>query len=55
MCVILVSEVVEFEVAENGEIGEKDDEGVQHYHPTLNDEGIVCANENGAESEQIEQ
>ena len=35
-------EVVELEVAENGEIGEKDDEGVKHYHPALNDERIVC-------------
>ena len=42
-------EVVELEVAENGEIGEKDDEGVKHYHPALNDERIVCENENGAE------
>ena len=47
-------EVVELEVAENGEIGEKDDEGVKHYHPALNDERIVCENENGAEREHRE-
>ena len=37
----LASEVVELEVAQDGEIAEEDDKGIQHYHPALDDQGIV--------------
>lgn len=35
---VLLSVVVELEVAEDGEVGQEDDEGVKHYHTALDHE-----------------
>ena len=41
-CVCLpVAKVVKSEVAEDGEVREKDDKGIQHDHTALNDERII--------------
>ena len=32
---VLQPAVVELEVAEDGQVGQEDDEGVQHYHSAL--------------------